>query len=82
MGIKVLRAGLQTTVQDLGRYGFQQHGVIVSGAMDTFALRMANLLVGNDEGEAALEITLMGPRLEFEQDALIAICSALIFQPK
>jgi antagonist of KipI len=76
MGIKVLRAGLQTTVQDLGRYGFQQHGVIVSGAMDTFALRMANLLVGNEEGEAALEITLMGPRLEFEQDALIAICGA------
>lgn len=76
MRIKVLRPGLLTTVQDKGRYGFQQQGVIVSGAMDTFALRIANLLVGNAEGEAALEITLLGPKLMFEEEALIAVCGA------
>ncbi|MED0681185.1 biotin-dependent carboxyltransferase family protein [Aneurinibacillus thermoaerophilus] len=76
MRIKVLRPGLLTTIQDLGRYGFQKQGIIASGAMDPFALRMANLLVGNEENAAALEITLMGPRLEFESDTLISICGA------
>ncbi|MCM3162396.1 biotin-dependent carboxyltransferase family protein [Metabacillus litoralis] len=68
-----LRSGLLTTIQDLGRYGYQKYGVIVSGAMDSYSLRIANLLVGNSEGEAALEITLMGPTLLFEKDMLIAI---------
>lgn len=74
MSIRVLRSGLLTTVQDLGRWGKQRYGVVVGGAMDPFALRMANLLVGNDEGAAALEMTLLGPTLQFEQDALIALC--------
>ncbi|MFC4767922.1 biotin-dependent carboxyltransferase family protein [Effusibacillus consociatus] len=74
MSIKVLRAGLLTSIQDLGRFGMQKHGVIVSGAMDPFALRVGNLLVGNEEGEGALEITMMGPSLLFEADTLIAIC--------
>jgi antagonist of KipI len=73
MNIEVLRPGLLTSIQDLGRYGYQKHGVIVSGAMDSFSLRLANLLVGNDEGAAALEITLMGPSLRIEQDILMAI---------
>src|SRR5699024_11648367 len=62
-----------TTVQDLGRFGSQKYGVIVSGAMDPISLRIANLLVGNDQGEGAIEITLYGTTLEFEQDHLIAI---------
>ncbi|MBO9131405.1 biotin-dependent carboxyltransferase family protein [Bacillus sp. 165] len=74
MCIEVLQSGLLTTVQDMGRFGYQQHGIIVSGAMDTFALRIANLLVNNHENEAALEITLLGPRLKFHEDKLIAIC--------
>jgi antagonist of KipI len=74
MSIKVIKPGLLTTVQDLGRYGLQKHGVIVSGAMDPFALRVANVLVGNDEGEAALEITMIGPKLKFSEDSLISIC--------
>ncbi|BCJ86234.1 5-oxoprolinase subunit C family protein [Effusibacillus dendaii] len=74
MSIQVIRPGLLTTVQDLGRLGQQKHGVIVSGAMDPFALRIANLLVGNDEREAALEITLMGPTIRFQKDCVIAIC--------
>ncbi len=73
MSITVLRPGLLTTVQDLGRYGYQRYGVIVSGAMDTYSLRVANLLIGNDEAEAGLEITLLGPVLRFESDVLVAI---------
>ena len=73
MSIKVLRAGLLASIQDLGRHGYQKYGIIVSGAMDTYSLRIANLLVGNDEGEGALEITLMGPSLKIEKNTLLAI---------
>lgn len=73
MSIRVMKPGLLTSIQDLGRKGFQQHGVIVSGAMDPYSLRIANMLVGNEEGEAALEITLLGPTLIIEKDCLIAI---------
>ncbi len=61
--LEVIQPGAFTTVQDLGRYGYQKYGVSISGAMDRFALRIANLLVGNEEGEAAVEATLMGPKL-------------------
>ena len=76
MSLRVLRAGLLTTVQDLGRTGFQQYGVIVSGVMDPLSLRIANLLVGNPQQAAGMEITLMGPTLLFEHDSLIAITGA------
>lgn len=74
MTAQVARAGLQTTVQDLGRYGLQRFGVPVSGAMDRLSLRVANRLVGNDDNDAALEITLVGPVLQFDSDTLIALC--------
>ncbi|MFC7395368.1 biotin-dependent carboxyltransferase family protein [Scopulibacillus cellulosilyticus] len=73
MSFRVIKPGLLTSVQDLGRKGFQQHGVIVSGAMDAYSFRIANLLVGNNDNEAALEITLTGPTLKIEKDCLIAI---------
>ena len=73
MTVKVLHPGLLTTIQDLGRFGSQQYGVIVSGAMDQYSLRIANLLVGNEQSEGALEITLLGTSLEFQKDWLIAI---------
>ena len=76
--ITVVKPGLLTTVQDLGRYGYQKFGVIVSGAMDHFAHTIANYLVGNDANEATLEITLVGPELIFKNDALISICGANI----
>jgi antagonist of KipI len=76
MSVRVIKSGLLTSVQDLGRYGYQKHGVIVSGAMDPFAHRIANLLVGNDENEPTLEMTLLGPTLGFDADTLIAICGA------
>jgi len=70
----VQRAGFLTSVQDLGRTGFRQFGVSTSGALDSFALRVANLLVGNDEGAAGLEITLGGLQLRFEHERIVAWC--------
>ncbi|WP_010241134.1 5-oxoprolinase subunit C family protein [Clostridium arbusti] len=76
MSIAVLNPGLLTSIQDLGRVGFQKYGVIVSGAMDTYSLRLANILVGNEEGEAALEITLVGPVLMLKKGIVFAITGA------
>jgi antagonist of KipI len=74
MNAVISRAGFLTSVQDLGRTGFRQFGVSTSGALDSFALRVANLLVGNDEGAAGLEITLGGLRLGFEDERIVAWC--------
>lgn len=76
MALNILRAGVLTTVQDLGRRGFQRHGVPVSGAMDCYALRVANALVGNSEDEAGLEMTLDGCAFESDEELLFAICGA------
>lgn len=76
MAIKVISPGLATTVQDLGRPGYYHLGIPLSGAMDRFALRVANMLVGNDEGAAALEAVFMGPELEFTSDATVAVTGA------
>jgi antagonist of KipI len=74
--IHVVRPGLFTTVQDLGRYGYQRFGVSVSGAMDPWALTVGNRLLGNPDHAAGLEITLQGPELLFEQALCIAITGA------
>jgi antagonist of KipI len=74
--IHVTRPGLHTTVQDLGRWGFQSQGVPVAGPMDLFSHRLANALVANAREAATLEITLIGPELEFDGDCLIAIAGA------
>lgn len=74
--IEVVDGGLLTTVQDLGRVGHQRCGVPVAGAMDSFALRAANLCVGNDEDAAGLEITLAGPVLKALRDLTIAVTGA------
>jgi len=76
MAIKVLHHGLATTIQDLGRPGYFHLGIPVGGAMDRYAMRAANLLVGNDEGAAGLEAVFIGPKLEFTQDALVAVTGA------
>ncbi len=76
MPISVIKPGVLTTVQDLGRYGYQRQGLVVSGALDAGALRAANLLVGNPENLAGLELTLRGPVLRFEADALLALTGA------
>ncbi len=76
MGIKVIAPGLATTVQDLGRPGYYHLGIPISGGMDRFSLRAANMLVGNDEGAAVLEAVFMGPELEFTSDAVVAVTGA------
>ncbi|MBX3238192.1 MAG: biotin-dependent carboxyltransferase [Nitrospiraceae bacterium] len=74
--IHVLHPGLFTTVQDLGRCGYQRCGVSVSGAMDAWALTVGNRLLGNPDGAAGLEMTLQGPELLFEQALFIAVTGA------
>jgi biotin-dependent carboxylase-like uncharacterized protein len=76
MAIDVVKPGFATTVQDLGRPGYYHLGIPLSGAMDRYALRAANLLVGNDEGDAGLEATFMGPALRFTADAMVAVTGA------
>src|SRR5271155_2104149 len=76
MAIKVIKPGLSTTVQDLGRPGYYHIGIPISGAMDRLALRAANLLVGNPESAAVLEASFLGPELEFTQDATVAVTGA------
>ncbi|MFF2341022.1 5-oxoprolinase subunit C family protein [Bacillus mycoides] len=76
MDVEILHAGMFTTVQDLGRFHYQQYGVPVGGAMDKNALRMINMLVGNEENEAGLEITIMGPKLLIKKTTLLAIGGA------
>ncbi|MBB4929645.1 biotin-dependent carboxylase-like uncharacterized protein [Lipingzhangella halophila] len=68
--------GLSTTVQDAGRDGHYALGIPPSGAMDQYSLRVANLLVGNDERAAALEATYIGPRVEFTDDRVCAVTGA------
>lgn len=76
--ISVRRPGLFTTVQDLGRPGFAHLGVPAAGAVDASSLRLANRLVGNEEGAAALEITLAGPELIFESPIFVALTGGLV----
>ena len=73
MSITILNPGMLTSVQDLGRIGYQQFGVSVSGVMDPRSASIANILVGNDEGEAVLECTMMGPHIRFDAPNIIAI---------
>jgi antagonist of KipI len=73
---EVLEPGPSTTVQDLGRYGYQRFGVPVSGALDAFSHRVANLLIGNPETCATLEITFVGPKLRAITDAIVAVTGA------
>jgi biotin-dependent carboxylase-like uncharacterized protein len=74
--LEVIKPGLATTVQDLGRPGYYHLGIPLSGGMDQYALRAANLLVGNDEGAAVLEVVFVGPSLQFERDAVVAVTGA------
>ncbi len=74
--LKILEPGLLTTVQDLGRFGWYHIGMPPAGAMDNFSFRVGNLLVGNDENAAGLEITFIGPTLTVTTDAIVAVTGA------
>lgn len=80
MGIRILKPGILTTVQDMGRNGYQSQGFGVSGVMDVRSFRIANLLIDNPENEAVLEFSLVGPTLEFTRATIIAITGG-DFQP-
>jgi len=81
MGVRMLKAGMLTTVQDLGRTGYQNQGIGTSGVMDVRACKIANLLLDNAENEAVIEFTLIGPTMEFTSDTIIAITGG-DFEPK
>ena len=74
MNAIVTRPGFFSSVQDLGRAGFREFGVSMGGALDSFALRVANLLVGNEDGAAGLEITFGGLQLRFQDERIVAWC--------
>lgn len=74
--VEILQAGLFSSIQDLGRFGFREFGVPPGGAMDLQAAGMANLLLGNDPNAAVLEITLQGPKMQFSGPAQVAIAGA------
>jgi antagonist of KipI len=74
--LRVIKAGMLTTIQDRGRWGLQSRGVPVAGPMDPVSHRIANTLVGNDGSAATLEVTLLGPELEFEDERTIAVTGA------
>lgn len=76
MALDIVKPGLATTVQDLGRPGYYHLGIPLSGGMDRYALAAANLLVGNDEGDAVLEAVFMGPEIRFTADATVAVTGA------
>src|ERR1700719_5175430 len=73
MSLRVQDPGLLTTVQDLGRYGYSHLGISSGGAADSLAMRISNLLVGNPENAATLEMTLAGARLEFDEESVVAL---------
>lgn len=75
--ITIVKPGLLTTIQDLGRWGHQASGVPAAGPMDLFSHRLANQLIGNEPNAAALEITLIGPEIEFDCDTVVAVTGAI-----
>ena len=76
MALKINKPGLSTSVQDLGRPGYFHLGIPIGGAMDRFAMRAANMLVGNPEDAAGLEAVFMGPEIEFTEDCVVAVTGA------
>ena len=74
--LKIIQPGMLSTIQDRGRYGYQRYGMPTAGAMDTFALRAANALLGNEDNAACIEATVLGPRIEVLTDTRIAVTGA------
>ncbi len=77
---RIVKPGFFTTVQDFGRFGFLKFGVPLSGAMDDFSFRVANMLVRNDYGDACLEMAALGPELEAVHDTQIAVAGDISLQ--
>ena len=73
MSILIEKSGVLSTIQDTGRNGFRRFGINPNGAMDTSAARLINILLGNDDSEAVLEMHFPAPGLKFEEAAIIAL---------
>src|ERR1044072_3503667 len=73
MSITLLTNGILTTVQDLGRYGARRYGINPGGAMDTKAVRLINILLGNDENQAVLEMHYPAPQIRFDEDVIFSL---------
>lgn len=71
--IEVVRPGIYTTIQDLGRFGYRNQGIPLSGAMDQYSMHLANQMLGNQPGAAVMEFVLQGPELYFQEDCLIVV---------
>lgn len=76
MSIKIIKPGVAATLQDAGRNGFRGIGIGTGGAMDVFAMKVSNFLVGNDEADVALEINFPAPEILFQQNAIISLTGA------
>ena len=76
MSITILKSGMMSSIQDLGRWGFQQYGVPIGGAMDKVSASIANLICGNDEKEAVIEMTLHGTEIMFNEQTYCALSGA------
>ena len=76
MSLKILKAGMLDSIQDMGRFGYQQFGINPTGCMDKYAAAIANSLVGNELTEAVIEIHFPGPAILFDQPAIIAMTGA------
>ena len=74
--LRVITPGMLTTIQDLGRWGWQGRGVPVAGPMDPRSHRLANTLAGNEKDAAAIEMTIVGPEVEFDDERIAAVCGA------
>ncbi len=76
MSILIQKSGLLSTIQDLGRMGFRRFGINPNGAMDKTAVRLINILLGNDENEDVLEVHFPAPKILFEEDTIVALGGA------
>ena len=74
--VKVIAPGFFSTIQDLGRLDYLEYGVPYSGVMDRYSAKLANALLGNDNNDALIEITMTGPTLQFNQDTYIVATGA------
>lgn len=74
--IEVLKTGFYSSIQDIGRFGFENYGVPYAGALDNYSARLANGIIGNSENAAVIEITMTGPELQFHSDTQICISGA------
>src|SRR5262245_46965020 len=76
MSVRIIKAGVLDTIQDMGRYNFQYLGINPTGSMDKFSEQVANALVGNDRNDAVIEMHFPAPVFLFQQTALIALSGA------